>query len=373
MNELFLYAGALGAGTVATLLLTPFFRMVARRFGIMDRPKSAEHKLHGHATALLGGAALFLGYCLVLGGGFALLLLIPSIRQHLPVFREALVSLQTAGPKLGFLLLGAGMATVLGLIDDIWALKAGPKFLGQFAVAVVAVVWGGARISVFFEAQTFTLLMSIFWIMFMMNAINFFDNMDGLAAGTVAIAMGYFALIAIFNGQYLVGCMAAAGCGVCAGFWVFNHAPATIFMGDSGSHFVGYMAAITAGLVTYFRFDSSISRFPVLVPLMILAIPVFDAAAVVVIRTRNRKPFWIGDHNHISHRFLHMGLSRPDSVRCVHLLSLAAGALSVPVMWGNFLSAAFALFALLITLGLVTFLQIKLKKTPVEASHGSTL
>ena len=106
-------------------------------------------------------------------------------------------------------------------------------------------------------------------------------------------------------------------------------------MGDGGSHFLGYMLAVISAKVTYFNPLVSESRLSTLIPLFILAVPIFDTLAVVVIRLLNHKPIYVGDHNHISHRFLHMGMSRKRAVLLVHLLCLIAGLGAMPLLWGD--------------------------------------
>jgi len=254
------------------------------------------------------------------------------------------------------------------LIDDKWALKAHWKFLGQFIIAVIAVVWGGVKINFFIHSQIFSIGISVFWIMLLMNSINFFDNMDGLAVGTIAIAMGFFTVIAALNNEYFYAVFCALNFGICCGFWIYNANPASIFMGDSGSHFLGYLAAVTAGGVSYFDQSFSLTRFPVLIPLLILALPLFDTAMVVIIRTINKKPFWIGDHNHISHRFVRMGLNRKTAVMLVHFTALDIALCSLPVYWGDFKTAAILLLQAFLLLVIVSILQFSLeaKKDAVE-------
>ena len=259
--------------------------------------------------------------------------------------------------QLLFLAAGAILAVMLGLIDDKIAMSAKVKFSGQFIIAVIAVFLGGARFNIFPEYPTLSTAFTLFWIMLLMNSINFFDNMDGLAVGTVAIAMALFALVAALNGQFLVASFAALNCGVCCGFWFYNANPATIFMGDSGSHFIGYLAAVISSQVTFFDKSFSLSRFPVLMPMLILALPLFDTLMVVLIRTKNRKPFWIGDHNHISHRFVRMGLSRKRAVQLVHVLCLLTGLGALPMLWGSLATTAVIVLQMILLLALITILQ----------------
>ena len=349
------FAGAMGLSAGLTVV----FRRIAWRTGFLDLPAN-NHKGHARATALLGGAAMFcswlgmlaLGWCAVTGGWLP-----ESLRE---VWSGHVAGMKHVMGPLGFIGLGALLAVVLGLIDDKWALSAKSKFAGQFAVALIAVLGGGVRVNLFLDAPVLTAAVTVFWIVLMMNSINFFDNMDGLAAGTIAIAMGFFAVIAALNREYFVATFAALNCGVCCGFWIFNTSPASIFMGDSGSHFLGYLAALVAAQVTFFDKSYSLSRFPVLIPAFILALPLFDTAMVVAIRTCRRVPFWIGDHNHISHRFVRMGLSRRSAVALVHLMALTVALGALPVFWGDFKTGAVIVAQMFLLLIIITVIQLHL-------------
>ncbi len=350
------------SGTASTLLLTPLFGAIAARTGFMDVP-AANHKKHLHATPLLGGAAMFTGWISCISCGYFAIRLgwapgfYDSVLPHLPGFLSAMHELLAIAG-------GAALAVLLGLVDDRRALSAAGKFGGQFVIAAIAATWGGVQVNIFVSNPAIVWGATVFWIMLMMNSINFFDNMDGLAAGTIAIAMGFFAVIAALNAQYFIAVLSALSCGVVCGFWYYNTAPAAIFMGDSGSHFLGYVTAVTAAGVSFFDKGFSLSRFPVLIPLLILALPLFDTAMVVLIRTMNLKPFWIGDHNHISHRFVRMGLSRRQAVLLVHLMALSIGLGTLPVYWGDFRTAAVLICQSLLLLVIITILQFSLSARP---------
>lgn len=357
-----IYLAVFAAGCAMTLLLTPFFRWIAGRTGFLDRPND-QHKGHRRTTPLLGGMAMFCAWMVCLCGALAAvrLNLISGfgleVTGHLEGFRSV------AAGELGVIVSAAALAVILGLLDDRKAMSAGWKFAGQFLIALFVVGLGGVRINLFIGGAA-GIAISVFWIMLLMNSINFFDNMDGLAVGTIAIAMFFFALLAALNGQFFMASFSALACGVCCGFWYYNSTPATIFMGDSGSHFLGFLAAVVSARVTYFDLGWSQSRFPVLIPLFILALPLFDTAMVVLIRTLKRRPFWIGDHNHISHRFVRMGLSRRQAVLLVHLLAFAIGLGMLPVYWGDFSTALVLVIQSLLILGVVTLLQFKLSERP---------
>ena len=265
------------AAMALTAVFTPYFRRLAHYLGFLDRPAD-NHKGHAKATALLGGMAMFAGWIFYL----------------LCVMEFPLKDIFDSGAdwhyttKTVVIETGAFLAVMLGLADDKWALKAGTKFAGQFLIALLAVCVGGVKINIFINQPWLTGALSVFWLMLMMNAINFFDNMDGLAAGTIAIAMVFFTIIAGLNGEYFWAAFSALNCGVCCGFWFYNANPASIFMGDSGSHFLGFLAAVTAAEVTYFDIGHSLSRFPVLIPMFILALPLFDTLMVVCISNLSR-------------------------------------------------------------------------------------
>ena len=354
-----IYIAVFCSGASLALFLTPVFASIARRTGFLDVPAS-NHKKHSNATPLLGGAAMFTSWIIALGAGVAA---VKSgwVSGILPV-QGVMPGITSALPNLAVVAGGAALAMLLGLWDDKFAMSASAKFGGQLIIALLVTLFGGVRLNIFIENPLIVSGVTIFWIMLMMNSINFFDNMDGLAAGVIAIALGFFAVIAGLNGQFFIAAISALSCGVCCGFWFYNAAPAKIFMGDSGSHFLGFIAAVTAAEVSFFDISYSLSRFPILIPFLVLALPLFDTAMVVLIRTLNKKPFWIGDHNHISHRFVRMGLSRPVAVLLVHLLSLSIGLTALPIFWGDFKTAAILVFQALLQLTVVTILQFTLAK-----------
>ena len=179
--------------------------------------------------------------------------------------------------------------------------------------------------------------------------------MDGLACGTATIAFFFFTVAAMVNGQYFVACLGASCVGASAGFWFYNHSPASIFMGDGGSHFLAFLLAVISAKVTYYNGSCSASELIILTPLFILAVPIFDAFAVVLIRLKNKKKIYVGDHNHISHRFHHMGMDRKQAVLLVHLLCLISGLGALPLLWGDLRTC----FVLLIQ-GVVIFLLLSL-------------
>ena len=351
-----IYFLAMLAAAALLLILTPAAQKVAAKLDIMDRPSDEKHKFHGKATPLLGGAAMFSGWLIALAGGLVIWHQLGNV-GNLSEINRYLAGADSVTGRIIWLATGAAAAVALGTFDDVRHLKAHWKFLGQFIVALIAAGPGGIRITLFVTAPWFGFAVTVFWFMMLMNAINFFDNMDGLAAGTAAIALTLFTVAAGFHQQYFTACLSALGAGCALGFWFYNYTPASIFMGDGGSHFLGYLLALASAGTTFFNPSMASSRITVLIPLCILAVPIFDAITVTLVRAFHGKPFWIGDHNHISHRFVRMGLSRKRAVQLVHILCLLTGLGALPMMWGSMATTIVIALQMLLLLALITILQ----------------
>jgi UDP-GlcNAc:undecaprenyl-phosphate GlcNAc-1-phosphate transferase len=224
-------------------------------------------------------------------------------------------------------IIGGALAMVaLGWWDDRHELSPAVKFGGQLLVTLL-VAATGVRITLFVPSEVFSYAVSVLWMLTLINALNFMDNMNGLCAGIGAIAAGWFAAVAMVQGQYLVASLALSIGGALLGFLPFNYPRASSFLGDAGSHLVGFLLAVLA-ILPHFYTDQSPNRWAVISPLLILGVPLLDLAWVVIIRWRLGKPFWIGDNNHLSHRLNRRGFSRPVAVLLLWLLGLLLGALS---------------------------------------------
>lgn len=360
MDWISIYAIIFITALFFSLIYTPACKLLAQKCNFLDIPKCEQHKLHKKATPLLGGLAMFAAWLSTILCSIFARLLFPDLAGR-QIMEQAngflIVSRETY-----VLLLCAGLATLMGICDDKYSMKAWKKLIGQIVIAMIAATWGGLAITLFIGIPAVTWCVTVFWIVLIFNAVNFFDNMDGLAVGTCCIAFVFFTVAAASNQQYFVACFAAVSAGAAMGFWFFNRAPASIFMGDSGSHFLGFLIAAVSAKVTYYTPGVSTTKFTMLIPLFILAIPLLDTATVILIRLRNRKPIYVGDHNHISHRFLHMGLSRPQAVSMVHLLCLIAGLGALPLLWGENKTSILLIIQGLVIFTLITFLQFALYK-----------
>lgn len=224
------------------------------------------------------------------------------------------------------ILLGAIAMAALGWLDDKHELKPAHKFAGQFLIAA-AVAAAGVRITLFVPNLLFSYAITILWILTLTNALNFMDNMNGLCAGLGLIGSWYFAMSAAAQGQYLVALLALLACGSLLGFLPYNFPRATVFLGDTGSHLVGYLLAVLA-ILPHFYSKQNPNAWAVLSPLLILAVPLVDLVWVVLLRWRAGRPFYLGDTNHLSHRLVRRGWSRTEAVLLIWLAAAATGALS---------------------------------------------
>ena len=228
--------------------------------------------------------------------------------------------------ELVCILLGALGMLVVGVLDDKHELRPAWKFAGQLLVGLL-VAASGARITLFVHGAFFHYALTILWILTVVNAFNFMDNMNGLCAGLGTISAGYFAVRAAADGQYLVALIAFLTFGSLLGFLPYNFPKARAFLGDAGSHLVGYLLAVLA-ILPHFYSSHHPRHWAVLAPLFVLAVPLADMAWVVTIRWRKGQPFYVGDTNHLSHRLARSGLSRTQAVLVIWVLALAVGALT---------------------------------------------
>ncbi len=297
-----------------SLALTPLIRRCAIALNFVDKP--GERKIHAREIAYGGGIAVALALTATLGGiGYA--------AQRWPHFLP-----DTDAPKYGthiyiYVAAGALATLLLGLIDDKYKLSAGIKLLAQLLIAI-GTVSGGMCITAFIGDNWFMKCVTVLWIALITNSFNLLDNMDGLCSGTVAISSAMLALVAAESGQWTDAATLTALCGASAGFFYFNRSPASIFLGDAGSLFCGYVMACFTVLVTYYR-ETGPSHLAIGVPLLVLAIPLYDTGSVILIRLQEGRPVMKGDTSHFSHRLVDLGMTRPQAVGTIHLACLAIG------------------------------------------------
>ena len=333
-----LYLLALLGAAATTRLAFPLWRNLCLRRGWVDDP--GERKIHEQPVPLAGGLAVMTGLVLPAFAAACFLWLedvLGRIRPavagfHTQIDSQSVGSLLLYGlnkraSELGGIFLGAlGMLSV-GWLDDQRELRPGLKFAGQFLVALL-VAASGARITLFVPYAPCHYALTILWILTVVNAFNFMDNMNGLCAGLGAIGAWYFAMIAAAEGQYLVAIIAFLTFGALLGFLPCNFPRARGFLGDSGSHLVGYLLAVLA-ILPHFYTASRPHRWAVSIPLLVLAVPLADLVWVVILRWRLGQPFYVGDNNHLSHRLVRRGFSPVLAVAAIWLLAALAGSLAL--------------------------------------------
>ena len=315
------FLAAFAGAFLTTLLALPLWRKWCLRINLVDDP--GHRKIHDQPVPLAGGLAVLTGILLPLAAG-AILLKTGTVFFHQT--QSIQYGLEKRGLELLTIACGAVAITLLGWLDDKHELKPLPKFIGQLLVAV-AVALACKRITLFVHSDVFSYAITILWILTVINAFNFMDNMNGLCAGLGAIGAGLFAIIAAANGEYLVATIGFLMCGALIGFLPWNFPNARAFLGDAGSHLVGYLLAVMA-ILPHFYTKQNPHPLAVLAPLFVLAIPLIDIAQVSLFRTLHKKPFWIGDNNHLSHRLTRAGISHTRAVLILWLAAALIGALA---------------------------------------------
>jgi UDP-GlcNAc:undecaprenyl-phosphate/decaprenyl-phosphate GlcNAc-1-phosphate transferase len=253
------------------------------------------------------------------------------------------------------LVVGGGLMVALGVYDDKHDLRPRTKLLGQLAIALV-VALAGMRVTLFLHSKVVSFVLTVLWIVTITNAMNFLDNMDGLCAGVGLVCALLFGFVAGLQQQYFVCLLAMALAGSLLGFLPHNFKPASIFLGDAGSHFVGFMLAVLPILGTFYRAGEQ-THLPVLIPLLVLAVPLFDMAMVMGIRLRRGQPVYLGDVNHISHRLVRLGLPQSWAVTLIYLITLTLGLGATVLLWSDITGALIVIVQAMCILAIVTLLE----------------
>jgi len=311
-----------------TFVATAMVRVLAPRWGLLDKPNT--RKVHETPTVLGGGIGIWLGVVLPISAVQTLAWIFVDageLPQWIPAGLAEHVEgvLYRSGQMWAILAAGTVLAC-MGLIDDMTNLAWQPRLAIQVCVAV-ALVAGGVRATVFVSPSWLGMLLTVGWILVLVNAFNFIDNMDGLSSGIALIASLLFAAVmlsATAEPRWLVGGVLLVLSGSLAGFLCHNWPPARIFMGDSGSYFIGLLLA-TMTVVGTFYDEQVESRHVILAPLCVLAVPLYDFCSVVLIRIRQRRSPFHPDKSHFSHRLVELGLSPRDAVLTIHLATLTTG------------------------------------------------
>ncbi len=294
------FALALGLAT----WLTPRVREAAIRFGIVDRP-DGKLKTHREPVPYLGGVAIYLSFLVALA-----------------------VTFRFSDQVLGVLLAGS-IVVILGLIDDLGQLGPWTKLCGQL-VAISVLIKSGIYIQLTFLPAWVAIPLSVFWMIAITNAFNLIDIMDGLSAGTAAVAALILLALADLDGNVISATLLAGLAGSCLGFLRYNVAPARIYMGDTGSMFIGLLLGALAMDIAYTRTNP----LGALAPAMILGVPLFDMLFVMYIRKRRGMPVMLGSPDHVALRLRRWRLTTRQTVGVSYAATamLGAGALAMTLL-----------------------------------------
>jgi UDP-GlcNAc:undecaprenyl-phosphate GlcNAc-1-phosphate transferase len=309
-TAMLVFAGAL----LLAFSATPIARKIAPRLGVMDQPN--PRKVHARPMPLLGGAAI------VIASIVALLL----FQDHFEI------------QQLIGIFFGAALVSLLGIVDDRWGLRPLLKLIGQIFAAVILIASGLQVRSLPFE--WLNILVTLVWIVGITNAFNLLDNMDGLSGGVAAVAAAFFMLMAALSDQSYVGALAAALLGAAIGFLAYNFNPASIFMGDTGSLFLGFMlSAIGIKL----RFPANVTFVTWMIPILVLGMPIFDTTLVFISRLRRGKnPLTTPGKDHVSHRLVELGFTTREAVMIHYLAGGAFGMIALFVTQASVIEGYFS-------------------------------
>lgn len=336
----------------------------AQHLGLLDRP--GVRKVHTTPIPLGGGLGIWAG----LAGTFLLGTLavnwLPkeAVAPWMPAsVLEHWDGLLSKAWEAWWLIAGGTVLVMLGLADDRRGLPWQSRLIVEFSVAAAMVYGQGLRLTAFIGVPWLTGLLSVIWIVMLINSFNMLDNMDGLSSGVAAIACGILATMLLLNPdpatrqpQLFVAAMLLVMLGSLLGFLRHNWPPAKIFMGDAGSYLVGYWLAIATLLTTYTGYRGA-SPHAILAPLCVLAIPLYDMTSVIIIRLREGRSPFEGDKRHFSHRLVELGWSKKSAVLTIYLATTTCGLSSLLLHRTDLLGAAIVVLLVLSTLALIAVLE----------------
>lgn len=312
-----------------SLASTPFVKVLAYKIGAIDVPKDAR-RVHDHPIPRLGGLAIFYGFLI------------------------SILCFATVDTQLKGIIIGCLIIVAVGIVDDVKQLGAKVKFALQIVTAVIVVLHGvtikyisvpsfiveGGILNLGFMSIPITIV----WIVGVTNAVNLIDGLDGLAVGVSSIATFSLFFIAILTSEIQIAVVTAALAGACLGFLPYNFNPAKIFMGDTGSTFLGFMLSVICiqGLFKGYVIISFI------VPFLILGLPIFDTGFAIVRRIWNKKPIMAPDRGHLHHRLMDMGFSQKQTVAILYVIASILAMSAVVVLEGGAYWAAVFVIAIVL-------------------------
>ncbi|MDO5784166.1 MAG: MraY family glycosyltransferase [Eubacteriales bacterium] len=336
------------AAGILSFLLTPPVKRLAHRIGAIDVPKDAR-RMHKKPIPRLGGLAIYLAFIIVS------------------------VALNKLTVQNITILIGSAIIVVLGIFDDRNALGAKFKFCVQLIAAAIPVVFGNLRIELitnpnllsdhlYLQFGVMSIPITIIWIVAITNAVNLIDGLDGLAVGVSAIACMTMLAVSLLINEIGIAVILAALAGACVGFMPYNLNPASIFMGDTGSTFLGYMLA-TLSIQGMFKVYAIISFA---VPFLILGLPIFDTAFAFLRRILSGRSPFSPDRGHVHHRLIDMGFNQKQTVAILYAISTVLGLLAVVLTTSGELRAIIMVAVVLVTLIVGGFIYLSMERHKME-------
>lgn len=313
---------------VSSFLLTYPVKKFAMKVGAVDLPN--YRKIHKEVKPRLGGLAIFLGAFL------GALYLAPQ-HEHLPE-----------------IFFGAIVIIITGALDDRFEIRPVAKLTGQLIAASFLVSSGLIieRITLpvigAIDLGFFSVLITVLWVVGITNAINLIDGLDGLATGVTTIALISIFIMALIDAQVIVAYLCIVLIGANIGFLYHNFYPAKIYMGDTGSNFLGYMVAVVSMLGLF----KNVAFFSFVVPIIVLAVPIFDTLVAIVRRAYNKESIMAADNKHLHYQLIKAGYSHRKTVLIIYIFSAVFGGLAI------LFSTADKIFSIIITIFVFFFLHI---------------
>ncbi len=310
--------------------LVPFFRDRAVSLGMMDKP-TLERKQHSRPIPRNGGIGIYIAFWVCLWTNFILaVLIVPS----LPFLPDSIRHLAANGWQkyelLEALFLSSTIIFSLGLLDDRYSLSPVVRLFVQI-LACLPLLYAGVYLKLFLPLWL-AYPLTIFWLLFLTNSLNFLDNMNGLTSGVSVIICLVMTLHAFLSAEWYMLLIYGLLGGSVLGFWFFNFPKASVFLGDCGSTMIGFLLGALTILTTYYQAGVP-SKLPILIPLVVLGVPIFDTISVMLIRWKAGKPFMEGDTNHISHRLVALGMGQKEAVLFLYVATLVTGLSAIPLRY----------------------------------------
>ncbi|MEW5691691.1 MAG: MraY family glycosyltransferase [Candidatus Hydrogenedentota bacterium] len=324
---------------IFTIILIPLIIKLSLASGAIDKP--GLRKIHTHSKPRLGGLAFYFSFWVILSICWILGTIVGWTDYSNHKF-------------LTSLLIGSFIIFIVGLYDDIFS--GGPyiKLTAQIIGSII-VILSGTQIYMFIPYKFIGIILTLIWIVGITNSFNLLDNMDGLSGGLGAICSLMMFIMGIQQGSVLLILISVIFCGSMVGFLKYNFYPSKIFMGDSGSYFIGFILSVISVETTYVIPDMK-TPIAIIAPLLIFSVPIFDTLSVIYIRIREKRPIFRGDMSHFSHRLTAIGMTQKQAVLFIYLVSFVIGISAIFLPHVNFyqaivlLAQACTIFAIIVIL-----------------------